>query len=102
MAGTIVAAAAFPVLTSIGPRDAKVRQRVHALDGPQVHATAEAAVTAVGTAEGNEFLATKAHAAAATVTRVNLELGFVDEFHGDAPKQKGAGCPTPLSNFSEP
>jgi len=40
-----------------------------------------AAVAAVGTAEGNGFLATKTHTATAAVTGLNLELGLVDEFH---------------------
>jgi hypothetical protein len=55
VAGAVVAAAALAVLTPIGSRDAKVRQRVHALDGFQVHAAAEAAVAAVGAAEGTNF-----------------------------------------------
>ncbi len=81
MPGAVVAAAALAVLALVGARNAKVGEGIHALHGPQVHAAAEAAVAAVGTAEGHELLAAKAHAAAAAVAGLHLEFGFVDEFH---------------------
>src|SRR5271167_3944115 len=82
VSGAIVAAAAFAVLTLVGAGDAKVSQRVHALNGAQIHAAAQAAAAAVRTTERNEFLTPEAHTAAATVARLHVEFGFVDEFHG--------------------
>ena len=85
-----------PFCPLIGARDAKVRERVHALDRLQVDAAAEAAVAAVGAAERHEFLAPEAHAAAAAVAGLHLDFGFVDEFHGCGRRQKlkrGTGVP---------
>ena len=60
----------------------KSAEGVHALDGLQVHAAAEAAVAAIGTTERHEFLAPETDAAAAAIAGLHLEFGFVDEFHG--------------------
>src|SRR5580658_1171678 len=101
--GAVVAAAALAVLTAVGARDAKIRQGVHALHGLQIDAAAQTAVTAIGAAEGHEFLAAKAHAAAAAVAGLDLEFGFVDEFHAadslaphGAESKKGGRLPYPL------
>ncbi len=81
MTGAVIAAAALAVLALVGARNAKVGQRVHALDGFQVNAAAKTAVAAVGAAEGHEFFAPETHAAAAAVAGLHLEFGFIDEFH---------------------
>jgi len=81
VAGAVVAAAALAVLAPIGARDAKVREGIHALDALQVHAAAETAIAAIGTAEGHEFLAPETQTAATAVTGVHFEFGFVDELH---------------------
>ena len=91
-----------PFCASVGARNAKVGERVHALDGFQVHAAAETAIAAVGAAEGHEFLAPETDAAAAAVAGLHLEFGFVDEFHRSllnrrrSHKQKGARLPCPF------
>ena len=82
VARAVVAAAALAVLGLEGARNAKIREGVHALDGSQIHAAAQSAVATIGAAEGHELLAPEAHAAAAAVAGLHLELGFVDEFHG--------------------
>ena len=95
--GAIVAAAALAILTPIGARNPKVRQRIHALDRFEVHAAAQPPVAAIGTAEGNEFLAPKADAAAPAVAGLHLQFGFVDEFHERDPKKlkRGTGIALP-------
>ena len=72
VARATVAAATLAVLTSVGARDPKVRQGVHPFDSFQIHAAAQTAVTAVGTAEGHAFFAPKAHAAPATIARLDF------------------------------
>ena len=70
----------------------KSAKRVHALDSLQVHAAAQAPVAAIRTAEGHEFFAPEAHAAAPAVAGMHFEFGFVDEFHvktRSAEKKKG-------------
>ena len=44
-------------------------------------AAAAAAVTAVGSPEGDELLAAEAHAAVAAIAGDDVDRGFVDEFH---------------------
>ena len=86
MTGAVVAAAALAVLAPIGARYAKVSQRVHALDSFQVNAAAKTPVAAVRAAEGHGLFAAKTHTTAAAVAGLNLELGFIDKFHGDFAK----------------
>ena len=66
---------------AVGALDAEVGQGVDAGDGPQPDAAAMAAVTAVGTAERNELLTPETGAATTTVARLDLDAGFIDEFH---------------------
>src|SRR5260370_16402296 len=103
MGGAGVTPPALTVLAPIGSRYAKVRQGIHPLDGSQVHAAAEAAVAAVGTPERHELLAPETDAAAAAITGLYLQFGFVDEFHEGSTQlgaaranKKGAGLPYPL------
>ena len=72
------------------------------MHGFQVHAAAEPAIAAIGTAEGHKLFTPKTDAAAAAVAGLDLEFGFVDEFHrvdsterARRTNKKGAGCPTP-------
>ena len=81
-AAEAVAAAAW--LAVLGPEctlDPEIDQRVDAVAGAQRDAATQAAVAAVGAAEGHEFLAPETHAAAAAVAGLDLYACFVDEFH---------------------
>src|SRR6185437_7374636 len=60
---------------------AEVDQRVQAFVRDQPHAAAFAAVTAVRTTERDELLAPETGATVPAVAGLNLDEGFVDEFH---------------------
>ena len=62
---------------------AVVDQRVEAVDRQRDHVAALAAVAAVRPAELDEFLAPERHAAVAAVAGADIDLGLVEEFHGD-------------------
>ena len=64
---------------------AVVDQGVEAIDGKRDHVSALAAVAAVRTAELDVFLAPERHAAVPAVARADVDLGFVQEFHGNRP-----------------
>ena len=66
------------------PLVAEVDQGVESLVGHQPDITALAAVAAVRTTQGNELLAPEADRAIASGTGVDIDFGFVDEFHGGA------------------
>src|SRR5579862_4342572 len=61
---------------------AVVDQRVEAVDRLRHHVAAIAAVTAIRPAIFDEFFAPERHAAVAAVAGANVNLGFVEEFHG--------------------
>ena len=61
----------------------EIDQRVQAFIGREPHAAAIAAVTAVGSPERNELLATEAGAAVPAVAGLHLDDGFVYELHED-------------------
>src|SRR5205085_2687853 len=73
----------------VPPRIAVVDQRIEISIAHGIDAAAAAAVAAVGAAEGDELLATEAHAAVAPVAGDNVDGGFVDEFH-DSLRSPGA------------
>src|SRR6185295_7574888 len=81
-AGAVVARTALAALRTKRALDAKVRQRVDAFGCAQIHAAAEAAITAIRPAEGHELLAPEADAATPAVAGVDVEASFVDELHG--------------------
>ena len=62
---------------------AVVDQRVEAVDGLDDHVAAAPAVAAVRAAELDEFLAAERHAAVPAVAGADIDLGLVEEFHGD-------------------
>ena len=59
-----------------------VDQRVEAVDRLDDHVAALAAVAAVRAAEFDEFLAPERDAAVPARAGRNVDLGFVEEFHG--------------------
>ena len=61
---------------------AVVDQRVEAVDRLDDDVAAAAAVAAAGAAELDELLAPERDAAVAAVAGANIDLGFVEEFHG--------------------
>ena len=71
---------------------AVVDQRVEAVDRLDHDVAALAAVAAVRPAELDEFLAPERHAAVAAVAGADIDLGLVEEFHGNCnmrwPEQK--------------
>src|SRR6185437_13188578 len=58
-----------------------VDERIEAIDGFDEDAATIAAVTAVGAAEFNEFLAAERHAAVPARAGCDIDLGFIEEFH---------------------
>ena len=60
---------------------AVVDQRVEAIDDLDDDIAAAAAIAAVGSAELDELLAAKRHAAVSAVAGANVDLGLVEEFH---------------------
>jgi hypothetical protein len=58
-----------------------VDERVEAIDGLDDHVTALAAVAAVRAAELDELLAPERHAAVPARAGLDVDLGFVEEFH---------------------
>jgi hypothetical protein len=81
------AAAGFAVARLVAAGVAVVDQRVQVAVGHREDAAAAAAVTAVGAAERDELLASKAHAARTAVAGGDVDGGFVDEFHGGPSQQ---------------
>jgi hypothetical protein len=63
---------------------AEVGQGIQTFVAYEYDAATATAVAAVRTAKGDIFLATKTHTAIAAVTGDNIDVGFVNEFHGDA------------------
>ena len=61
---------------------AVVDQRVEAVDRLDHHVAAIAAIAAVRAAELDEFLAPERHAAVPARAGRDVDLGFVEEFHG--------------------
>ena len=61
---------------------AVVDQRVEAVDRLDDHVAAFAAVAALGPAEFDELLAPERDAAVAAGAGRDIDLGFVEEFHG--------------------
>ena len=61
---------------------AVVDQRVEAIDRLDDHVAAMPAVAAARAAELDELLAAERHAAVAAVAGADIDLGFVEEFHG--------------------
>ena len=59
-----------------------VDQRIEAVDRDRDHVAAFAAIAAIGAAELDEFLAPERHAAVAAVAGADIDLGFIEEFHG--------------------
>jgi len=89
-AGAIVAAAALAVLATVGAGNAKVSQGIHALDRFQIDAPAEAAIAAIGPAEGYGFLAPETHAAAARRCRAcTFNLASSTNFIGNLARKPG-------------
>jgi hypothetical protein len=72
------------VLRAKRAHESKVGQRIDAFGCDHVNAAAETAFTTVRPAKRNEFFAAKTQAAAATVTGLYFDDGFVDEFHENA------------------
>src|SRR5215831_19866981 len=61
---------------------AVVDQGVEAVDRLDNHIAALSAVATIGAAELDEFLAPERYAAVPARTRRNVDLGFIEEFHG--------------------
>jgi hypothetical protein len=76
---------------------AVVDQGVQPVDTFGDHIAALAAVAAIGSAEFDELLAAKAHAARAAVAGADEDFGLVEEFHaGCLETKRGNGEPFPL------
>src|SRR5690606_34424675 len=73
--------AILPVLGAMQTGVAEVDQRIDVAVGDRINAAAPAAVTAVGTALGNEFFAAKARRTVAAFAGNDLYGCFVDELH---------------------
>ena len=86
----LAAHAVFAALRLEAALMAKVDQRIEALISDQPDRTAVAAVAAVGAAERNELLAAEADAAVAAIAGMDLDVGFVDEFHGCGSGERGS------------
>ena len=69
-------------------RIAIVHERVDVAVCYRPHTAAAAAVAAVWTALGNEFFAAKARNAIAAFAALNLNAGFVNEFHLNTVRKK--------------
>ena len=78
----ILAHAAAAVLGGVMLLVAVVDQRVEPFDRLRDDVAALAAIAAVRPAVLDEFLAAERHAAVAAVARADIDLGFVEEFHG--------------------
>src|SRR6188768_4011117 len=76
--GHVASAARLAVFRAECADDAEVGQRVDAIERAQRDAATVASIAAVGPAERHELLAPEAHAAAATVARLNFDVRFVD------------------------
>src|SRR5207247_2526828 len=78
----IRARAAPAVIGAVDAGEAVVDQRVDVAVGARPDAAAAPAVAAVGAAARHVFLAAKRRRAIAALAGVDLDLRFVDEFHG--------------------
>ena len=76
---------------------AVVDQRVQPIDGFHDHVAAFAAIAAAGAAEFDELLAPERHAAVAAGAGLDIDLGFVEEFHGRDIAYRGARRTIPLA-----
>src|SRR5262249_59558049 len=66
-----------------------------------VGAAAAPAITAGGAAELDELLAPERNAAVAAVAGADIDLGFIEEFHGNLGKAaRPAGQPEPFQTFA--
>ena len=61
--------------------EAIVDQRVEAVDRARDHVATAPAVAAIGAAELDELLAPERHAAVPAGAGLDVDLGFVEEFH---------------------
>ena len=80
-----MAVLAHAVLAALGHEMllvAVVDQRIEAVDRLDDDVAALAAVAAGGTAEFDKLLAAERDAAIAACARPDIDLGFVEEFHG--------------------
>ena len=76
--------ASHAVLATLGSMQTgmpKIHQRIQPGVTDQENATPVAPIAAIGTALGNIFFPTKADAAVTTISGLDLNCGFVDEFH---------------------
>ena len=80
-AETAGAATLFAVSGFVSAREAVVHKRVEVAVGHGIHAATLAAITAVGSAKGNELLAPEAHATVTTVAGDHVDVGFIYELH---------------------
>jgi hypothetical protein len=79
--GAVLARTRASVDCSELPPDLKIRQSVDAFVGHEIYAATVATVAAIRTAARNVFLTPKTHAAVTAVTGLNLDSGFINEFH---------------------
>src|SRR5207244_1483726 len=94
-AGAVGASTAAPVLRPKMLPVAVIDQGVQVVGRDEGDVAALAAVAAVGSAELNEFLATKAHRAAPAVAALQVDLALIEEFHGRNKLKRGAAGPLP-------
>ena len=59
-----------------------IDERVEAIDGLDEDIAAPATVATVWSSELDEFLASERHAALTAVAGANVNLGFIEKFHG--------------------
>src|SRR5690606_22586507 len=81
-AGHVLPRPAAAVLGLETPLHAEIGERVDTLARDQVDAAAVAAVAAVGPAARNELLTPEAHTPVAAAAGLDMNVRFVDEFHG--------------------
>src|SRR5690606_34191225 len=94
----VLARTAAAVLGLEAPLHAEVRKRVDAFARDEINTATVAAVAAVRAAARNELLAPEAHATVAAAAGLDIDVRFVDEFHGVNPNKKAP----PKRGFREP
>src|SRR5690606_10144677 len=79
--GTVLTHATLAILRRITGLEAEIHQSIEGAVAEQIDTAPVAAIATVGSAFGNEFFSTEAHAAIAALARFHGNLGFINELH---------------------
>jgi hypothetical protein len=89
--GHLPARTAVAVLGAVATLIAKIDQGIEVFPGDEVNVATASSVAAIGTAEGNEFFATKTHCPVTTFAGGHEYPHFVNEFHKKTPPRGELG-----------